>query len=346
MMTVPARRLRNEAVLIMAPKKAKKQDKKKSKRPTATGEPINWRLVRARSVSACIALLLIAGIVAAVVGREPLRRHVAEVHTAAYGPVVHVAIDWPEVATPAGTDAEGQPVFERMPYVGWEMARQVEVTASQLASADPFDLASVEAVSAYVEDTGWPIAPVRALRSPNGIIEIEADWRMPRWVVRHDGFDYVIGDDLGLLPLAAATDERAFRYVDGTPLRFVEGVYAGPPTNERTGLTYGDRWPGTDLQDAISLLSYLARADGVWDQVRGVRIEYGWDGCLFIVTDAGSSICWGRPPGQENGIEIAASSKIASLRAARQHTGRIDWGEDRIDIRTEQYEIDRTVDGE
>ncbi|MCK4871454.1 MAG: hypothetical protein KAS72_01900 [Phycisphaerales bacterium] len=328
----------------MASKKKKPAKKRHKDSPR---KPRDWPVVRARCATAIIALVLIGAGGAWVLGLGPLRSFVAKTQDGS-PTTVTLRINWPMIADPnAASDDDAQTHVVRMPYVGRDRARMIEAVALQQVSADPFDLGSLRELCEYIERTGWAKAGVSATRLPGDIVEIEAQWRYPSWVVRRAGSDYVIGDDYGLLPLVAGAEGESFRFLDGTALRYITGELPEPPRDSVSGLAYGVQWPGTSLRDAVHLLEFLQPEADIWWQVAGVRIEPGaWENELVIVTDTGSRIIWGRPPGEGGGLEISDDVKLAHLKAAKRHTGRIDWRESLIDVRTEQFEIDRTAQSE
>ncbi|HEB60960.1 MAG TPA: hypothetical protein ENJ06_03950 [Phycisphaeraceae bacterium] len=327
---------------------AKKKTKKKNTRRKKTAkkrEPRDWSLILSRTTSAVIVLFFIAIGIGWVMGLKALRRNVADLQNASAD--IKIKINWPLIETtlPAGNDgAPAQKV--KVPYLGAETARALQDELLINVKADPFDLQSLEYISDYLNRTGWVRGYPRVVREPGNTIAVTAHWRWPRWVVRYDNYDYVVGNDLGLLPLRVPDGQSQFRYKGGEMLRFIDGVTIPPPYDSSTGLAYGKAWPGSEVSDAAALLDVLSREKEIWSQVAGVRVQNSSHCRLVVITDRGSEILWGARPGEEGTVEVALPVKLAHLKSARRHTGRIDWGESLSDVRTEQFEINRTTDSE
>ncbi len=320
----------------------KKQTKSRARKPKAKRErrPLNWPVVIGRTTTIVIALFFVGGGIAWALGLEPLREYVGDLEEEP-ATEVRFEFDWPLVQVRSGEEPEA--VVRTMPYIGEARAERIYQDLHLLAKPDPFDQRSLEAVGVYLREQGWLKEEGAAVRRrPNNVIEVTGAWRLPRYVVRHSGYDHLIGDDFGLLP---------FREVAGAPVsaqagwRFIEGVYAGVPRNAMGEVTYGLVWAGTELRVAAELLTLLEEHPDLYAQVAGVKVEPGEGTAihkLTIITDLGRQITWGRPPGNDSGLERSAADKLAALRYIHDRTRRIDMGESHIDIRSGNYEIDRT----
>jgi hypothetical protein len=327
----------------MAKRSKKKTKAKKARKPRGERQPIDWGKVFSRTTSAVIVLLFVGGGVAWAWGAQSLRDYVGELQEAEHEPLT-LRLNWP-LAHVVPAEGEGEP--RAVPYVGEERAERIRRDLRALVRDDPFDERSLAAVGYYLQGQGWlKEEGARIRRRPGNVIEISGDWRQPRYAVRHSGYDYVVGADFGLLPLREVAGSPIFAEAG---LRFIEGVYAGVPRNPLGEVAPGSIWPGTELRAAATLLELLKREAGVWSQVAGVRVEPGEGTALhqlLIITDHGSQILWGRPPGEEGPIEHPATYKLGVLARALDGTRRIDMGHAFIDIRTGDYEIDLTSGAE
>ncbi|MFG0253066.1 MAG: hypothetical protein ACF8NJ_09360 [Phycisphaerales bacterium JB038] len=325
--------------------KRKKQTKSRARKPKAKRErtPINWPVVLGRTTTIVIALFFVSGGIAWALGVQPLREYVAALDQDTAP--VRFELDWPLVTVQQGEGPEA-PVH-RIPYIGAQRAEKIRRDLHALVKPDPFDQRSLAAVGVYLRDQGWLKEEEAAVRRrPDEIIEVSGVWRLPQYVVRHSGYDYLIGGDFGLLPPREVAGSGVF--ADGG-WRFIEGVYAGAPRNALGEIAPGLIWAGTELRVAAGLLALLEQHADLYSQVAGVKVEPGEGTAihqLTIITDQGTQIIWGRPPGEERGLEHTAEDKIAVLRYIHEHSRRIDMGEALIDIRTGDYEIDRTAQPE
>lgn len=325
----------------MAARSKQKKSMTRTPRIRRPRQPIDWRKVISRTTSGVIVLLFAGGGVAWALGAAPLRQYIKRIeHQEESAAPLVLDLDWPQVRLPAD---EAESEERTVPYVGEERASRIRRDLRAIIKRDPFDQASLETAGVYLRDLGWLKAEGATVRRrPGNVIEIRGEWRQPRYVVRHSGRDYVIGDDFGLLPLSEVAGSPLFA---AAGLRFIEGVYAGAPRHPLGEIAPGLLWQGTDLRAAATLLDSLRPYERIWAQIAGVKVEPGQGTAvhqLTLVTDHGSLILWGRPPGEEGSIESSTADKLKVLIAAHDRTGRIDIGEAFNDIRTGNYEIDRT----
>jgi hypothetical protein len=321
----------------------KKQTKSRARKPKARTKreraPINWPKVIGRTTTLVIALFFVGGGIAWAFGVEPLREYVGELQKDDEQQV-RFELDWPMVQVRSNENPEQ--IVRTFPYIGEERAATIERKLVSRAKADPFDQLSIGWVGAYLCEQGWLKEEGAAVRrKPGNVIAVTGEWRMPKYVVRHSGYDYLVGRDFGLLPVSEVAGSENLAKGGW---RFIEGVYAGVPRNAMGEVTPGLIWAGTELRVAASLLSLLEPHQDLYSQVAGIKVEPGEGTAvhqLTIITDIGTQIVWGRPVGEENGLEVSVEQKLASLRYGFKYTGRIDMGESRFDVRTGDAEIDR-----
>lgn len=259
------------------------------------------------------------GVVGWFAGKGALEDRVAELRTQ---PLM-IDFAWPQLGDdPTRT---WMPVSER---------ERLENIAAQSLTTDIFDHESLELTRDSLLATGWFDRVDAVRREPDGVVSIEARWRVPTAVVRQGAHDYVVSRGGVRLPIRYRAGEA------GSALRYIEGMSGGLPSP-------GAKWIGGEVEAALELLASLReRFDGtrVWTQVAGVDTRrFSVDGELSIVTNEGSLVVWGSAPGHEAPGEQASALKLDRLaRLAGGPTGRIDGGQRRIEIHTAHVYIDET----
>jgi hypothetical protein len=249
-----------------------------------------WALLR--RAGAVLVLLGVVGGAAYAVG--PLESRAAQVRA----DPLEVRFDWPDLA--GGGGGTWMPESERF-------ALEQIVRAS--VSLDPFDGESLARGAAALAATGWFKAGPRLRRLPGGVIRVEGEFRTPAAAVRWRGRDRLVSREGRLLRL---------HYPEGGAgaLPVIKGTFAGPPPREDGSADYGGFWVGMDVQDALSLLTYLWRSDIVRPHVESIDVS-GHDetGRLVIVTTEGARLVWGRAPGERHPGEQPDAEKLRRFEA-------------------------------
>jgi hypothetical protein len=150
-------------------------------------------------------------------------------------------------------------------------------------------------------------------------------------VVRFEGKDRLVSNDGRLLPLTYE------------PGRCRLNVVIGPAFNapER----FGEPWAGGDVQAGLGLWAAL-EGQAFSDQVVAVDVsDFVEFGRLSIVTDKGSRVVWGGAVGKFNPGEVSDALKLDRLGLLYERFGRIDGGEDVIEIFGPELVKDDTAGG-
>lgn len=245
---------------------------------------------------AVFGLLVIAAVVAWIIGKEPLTKAVAEISASQ----PKARFNWPR---PAGADRSVETWLP--PALQNDLVQEALATVS----ADPFDQASLAESHRRLEATGW-FEHLRAVRrKPGGIIEVDADWRSPVAVVRQNGRDLLVARGGEILRLPAGVP------VSPGSMPVIFGPFALPPTLESGQVEYGKAWPGGDVQDAIKLIATLRSRPG-YERIVGVELfDYMKSGHLTLVSDSGARFIWGSPVGRAAPGEAPAERRLANLKS-------------------------------
>ncbi|MBX3362196.1 MAG: hypothetical protein KF912_11140 [Phycisphaeraceae bacterium] len=241
-----------------------------------------------------------------------------------------LAFEWPRIEG-GSTEATWMPSALR---------QDLEALAiGQIALDDPLSGASLARIGSALSRTGWfEGAPTlrRSFRGEQPIISISGTWRTPVAVVRYDGLDYLVGSGGVLLPA---------RYSPGTSgMPLVVGVSEPPPTREGTGaLGFGAPWPGREVADGLELLR-LSSMMPFSSQIAAVDVaRHRESNQLEFITDRGTRVLWGGAPSRPLPGEIQTEAKVALLLDIVRRFGRVDAGQNRIEIFSDRVVIDRTA---
>jgi hypothetical protein len=139
-----------------------------------------------------------------------------------------------------------------------------------------------------------------------------------------------------LAPSAKIVDSRGPLLIDRTGLILPEGyrvhtdahlVTIHDPVYDRPD-TVGTYWPGTDVAASLSLLDLLA-TESWFQQIDAIDLaRFEQNHQLVLVTDTGSRIIWGSPPGEEAALEAMPWQKVERLQWLHDRHGRIDQHHD------------------
>lgn len=241
-----------------------------------------------------------------------------------------IAFEWPRIEG-AASDATWMPASLRQDLESLALGK--------IASDDPLSGESLARIGAALAGTGWfegPPTVRRSFRGEQPIVSIGGTWRAPVAVVRYDGLDYLVAQGGTLLPA---------RYSAGTSgMPLVIGVSEPPPTHPQTGgLAFGSPWPGDEVRHGLELLR-LASMFPFARQIAAVDVaRHGSTGQLEFVTDRGTRVLWGGPPSKPLPGEIQTEAKVALLLDIVRRFGRVDAGQNRIEIFSDRVVIDRTA---
>lgn len=174
---------------------------------------------------------------------------------------------------------------------------------------------------------GWIEAVDRVSVQPDGRVVVHCRFRKPRACVRHGSFAYLIDENCIRLP-----DRYDLADCQRTGMLMISGVRQPPPP-------VGKVWPGEDLASGLKLAALLETRP-YWEQISQISVG-NYHGRrdsrrphFELATDNGlSRILWGRAPGDENGLEILASQKLALLDSLYRQHGRIDMNRGYVDVR-------------
>lgn len=183
---------------------------------------------------------------------------------------------------------------------------------------------------------GWVKRVVWARRLSGGRIELNCEFREPVAVVTTGRTRRLVDATGFILPgeyQAGELDECGFIEI--------RGCAGSPPTTSRL-------WTSADFQDALKLVKIL-RTMVFADQIKAVDFSnhngrlHRQSCWIVLITDRGSVIRWGRPPGREDGLEVTVSQKLALLAGVYRDHGHIDYGLPWIGVRWSATEIEAAV---
>lgn len=276
--------------------------------------------------------LIAATLILWILGSDKLQARVAEIR--ATEPTVEIVL--PRWADPAKSTVE--------PFIE-ETMREFESFARDRAGTDPFDHEALQNIQTALADTGWFYSGPTVRRTPGNVIRISGDWRSPAAIVEHLGQRHLVGLDAihMRLPIAVAP-----------PLEYltIANPYAGPPP-------FGELWTGGDVEDALTLLSYLAdhaRSGSSFrtqdlEQIAGVDLRgYVEAGArsIRLKTQRGATLVWGSVPRSEGPLPGEIDYRTRLERVAMIVSGPV-RGEDRpgppLIINREAMVIDQVPSG-
>ncbi|GIK18875.1 MAG: hypothetical protein DYG93_01690 [Leptolyngbya sp. PLA2] len=237
---------------------------------------------------------------------------------------VSVEIVWP--LTPDSTP--DQPKTWLSAYFRDRLLATAHARAAE--SPDPVRGDAVARVGRAMEASGWFDGAPRVVRRGDGTIVVSGSWRTPACVVRHNGRDHLV--DWRSRPMPATYDAGA------SGLRIIHGASSPPPRNAKGTLNYAEAWPGDDIRVGVETLRLLL-AQPYANQVAGVDVrDYFVTRRIDIVTDKGTRVVWGGPPGEFIPGEASTKAKLdrlAYFASLAERGRRIDLGQQRLEIYNE-----------
>jgi hypothetical protein len=275
----------------------------------------NWENTR-RGLIAAMFLLLVAAIVGAWITSVPrLQAHAAR-NNAPDAVVVSFQNSpaWVRGELEHSLMATVQAQLAADPFIG-----------EGIIPGDPMDRDALVAVRNALIDTGWFEAVHQVRRVHAERIDIEATFADPYALIRWRERYYLIDSRGRLLPRPFDVDEASqldhFISIVGT--RYAPPGFAG------------FEWDGEDVIAALSIMQVIDQQP--WrHQVRRVDVAGYVDRRhqpIRLITDRGSTIIWGRPPGEEGAYESLTDRKLAFLNLHFNNHRHIDGGHNgEIDI--------------
>jgi hypothetical protein len=180
--------------------------------------------------------------------------------------------------------------------------------------------------------------------------------RKVHWIRRSSGSQFVISSEFRQ-PIAIVKQPESCYLVDGEGYR-LPGHY-GYDSVKGCGLleivdasdnvpSVGKKWDAEDLQAGLKLICLLREAP-FKDQILSVDVK-NFNGrvdprlpWMTLNTNRRTIIRWGRPVGDERGLENTAAQKMALLAGTYAKYGHIDFGRTYTDVRRSPYAIDVSV---
>jgi hypothetical protein len=217
-------------------------------------------------------------------------------------------------ATEHGQQNATEIVFLDAPvWMNGDLETHLVLTATAQMRGDPLERDDLVAVRAALLETGWfnDIRQVR--RAAAGRVEIDAWFMQPYAVLRDAAGDHLVDPHGRLLPRSVAVGQA-------TVLTVIEGAREQRPARP------GDPWPGADVSAALRVKRIIDQRP--WTaQVKSIDVSrHRVDQELYLVTDRGHRIRWGRPPGEEGPGEVNVQRKLHYLDYPYTHFGHIDGG--------------------
>ncbi len=280
---------------------------------------------------------VLAGMVALVIlgGAAMLRGELANrARTRRSAEPIEIIVHWP-----ADTGSTLDSIETWVP-----LAQQGElldlVRAHLEAAADPLSIAGLKDAGLALERSGWFEDSPTLKRLPDGTIEIDGTWRVPRAWIRSEGVDYLIDGQGRLMPLMFSTDHPLPRRIP------VVNPGMRPPQTGEGQADYGRIWASATVWSAIELLDLL-RAQPFFDQVSAVDAGgLGPDASLTIITDRQTRIIWGAGPNGFHPGERPTREKLFHLtrfHGEQEFDRHIDAGMGGYDLRSGFIVLDRAM---
>ncbi len=189
---------------------------------------------------------------------------------------------------------------------------RIKAAVAHQIGADPFDRDALSRAKGALEATGWFSIVESVSRISAGVIEVRGKYVEPFTTIRDREGSHLVTQSGNLLPLTYPRDAR---------------LEAMPPiTNPRFArpAQVGDRWEGTDIAAGLRLVALLEGKPWARQIVEVDVSKYSGEEALWLVTDKGGRILWGRAPGDERGREVPAAQKISYLEFNYAEYDRVD----------------------
>jgi hypothetical protein len=256
---------------------------------------VDWRVVR-RAAVAALWVAGLAGIAAGwMFGVPELEAHVSARHATAEGGPIQVRF-------------RAQPA-----WMFPELQTQLSLTAATQIGRNVMDRNDLAAAREALLATGWFTQVRQVRRIGPTLIEVQATFLEPYALIRDREGDHLVDREARLIP---------FSYPAGTPPRTIVIIGARFDRPARAGQV----WEGADVEAAMQLCR-LIDAQPWREQVAGIDVTDALKReSIRLLTDRGTRIIWGRPPGEERSAEPPAGQKLSYLRHHFDQHGHIDRG--------------------
>lgn len=197
---------------------------------------------------------------------------------------------------------------------------EIENAVRDSLNGDPLDRGVLVEARRRLQRTGWFESVDRVQRLDPGVIEVRATYVRPFTLIEDREGNHLVTADGRLLPK---------RYPAGVQLRATPRIVGA---RFRRPLRAGERWEGKDVAAGLRLAALLAPRTWVQQVVAIDVSEFMQTESVWLITDSGSRILWGRVPGEERGVEVPAKQKLAYLDYFYNQSGRIDRGLRELDL--------------
>ncbi len=193
-----------------------------------------------------------------------------------------------------------------------------------------------EILAKQLKKNPWVKRVIWVRRTFAGSLVINCTFREPLAQVKSGNWYYLVDFQGYLLPGRYSSSALA-----GCGLMEIKGVAGTVPKT-------GKLWKNEDLQSGLKLVK-LIRTMPFRKQIKAIDVT-NYNGridpasCwIVLITARDTIIRWGRPPGQENGLEISADQKLALLTGIYKRHGYVDFGRSFVDIRRSATEVDVSI---
>jgi hypothetical protein len=276
----------------------------KRERATSAARSMNWPAIQ-RWLNAVAWVLAAGGIGAGwVYGVPRFEENIARAH-AALGSQAPLTVNFIHAPQWVTTNAS--------------LHGRLVQTAAAPITADPLAHDDLVASRESLLASGWfeDVAQVR--RAAPDLLEIHASFARPYALVRDHEGDHLVDHTGRLLPLKFPVGSNARSKV-------ILGTRYARPERLR------EPWEGADLAAALAVLQLIESKPWL-DQVAAVDVSDFLDhDRIKLLTTRGSTIIWGRAPGDERVGEVPAAQKLAYLDYHVRETGQIDRGHKEVEI--------------
>jgi len=182
-------------------------------------------------------------------------------------------------------------------------------------NADPLSREPLDRVAEALEATGWFVGRPGVFREPEGVLRVQAAWRIPAAVVRRGATDQLVSWDGYPMPVTYKADQ--------SKLPVIHGVITGGPDGGVKS-AFSRPWEGEEVSAALELLRLLSGK--AWtSQVAGIDVkDLAATKRLTIMTRRGGRVIWGGRASKPLWGEISTASKLDRLAELQRKFNSID----------------------
>lgn len=230
-------------------------------------------------------------------------------------------------------------LLSRPPWMSDALAGHIISLAQPQGAHSAFDHQMLVDIHAALRASEW-VKDVRAVRrafneKPGDTIEIDCTFRAPMALVKWGDYFWEVDAEGYLLPehfLSADVPRVMLSTTGSVNLRIIEGVKRSPPMS-------GALWLGEDLAAGLGMVRLLY-GQPFAEEILKVNVNNfagrvnAREAQVVLVTRHATEVRWGRPAGAKDFfVEIPPAKKLDNLRKIVQQFGRVDAGQEWIDIR-------------